>query len=180
MLSGEKDYNFTERGGRILVWQRGVIHMIRHPITGVGIANFSTAEGQMLEEEGIRGAWMAPHNAFLQAGVELGVPGFITFLLLAWHLIRTSWRNARRRDARPVTFALFGAVVGYLVGSFFLSNAFSATIFLLAGLVAVRPLSARSDAPAPAPRPQATRHVASPRRRGGPIKGHPLAGSTGW
>lgn len=181
MLSGEKDYNFTERGGRILVWQRGLVHMIRHPVTGVGIANFSTAEGEMLKEEGIRGAWMAPHNAFLQAGVELGIPGFITFLVLAGSLVTTAWRRARRRDAQPVNLALFGAILGYLAGSFFLSNAFAATIFLFAGLIAARPPTSGTDTAGVARPSRRPRRVAHAGIRGGAVSGgQPMARPVGW
>lgn len=179
MLSGEKDYNFTERGGRILVWQRGLVHMIRHPVTGVGIANFPTAEGEMLKEEGIRGAWMAPHNSYLQAGVELGFPGFITFLVLVGFLLRRSWKAARRRDARPLDFALFGAIVGYLAGSFFLSNAFAATIFLFVGLLAAKHSSNRParDVARPVRQP---RGGAGRRRGEEPVMAHPFASPSGW
>jgi hypothetical protein len=172
MLAGEKDYNFTERGGRLLVWQRGIGYMMANPVTGVGIANFSTAEGESLKQEGTRGAWMAPHNAYLQAGVELGIPGFFTFLLFAGYLVRHAWRTARRRGAQHVDRALLGAIVGYLAGSFFLSNAYSATLFVFAGLVAARIVSS--------PAAPARSRVATRRSDGFRPEGNGLAVPPSW
>ncbi|MGH7926743.1 MAG: O-antigen ligase family protein, partial [Candidatus Binatia bacterium] len=83
LTSPKEDYNWTSPTGRREVFKRGVNYTVRHPLTGLGIENFARAEGTLSDRAiaqardpslpGIK--WSAPHNSFLQAAAELGIPG---------------------------------------------------------------------------------------------------------
>jgi O-antigen ligase len=135
----EKDYNSTSQTGRLQIWSRGIGYMLQNPVFGVGLDNFSTAEGRL---SGIR-YWTAPHNAYVQIGAELGVPGLLCLLGVIGATLGTLRTVDRTRvapgaphAARRLGQALTGAVIGYVVGAFFLSLAYAGMLWALAALAA--------------------------------------------
>ena len=82
ILSPKEDYNYTSKDGRKEIAKRGVGYMLGRPIFGLGIGNFEKAECSISDKArntpagfGIR--CTPPHNSFVQAGAELGVPGLL-------------------------------------------------------------------------------------------------------
>ena len=147
MRNPEEDYNYTETGGRVAIWKRGLGYMAEHPIVGVGLGNFGAAEAFSDRNRARTAAgkgWQtsAAHNSFIQAGVESGVTGLAIFLALLVVSIRAcSWRappNATpaELDELAIARALAGGLVGYCVAGFFLSQAYSPLLYCLLGLVA--------------------------------------------
>jgi len=151
LLNPQADYNWSgnEEGGRMEVWKRGVGYMTMHPLLGVGVSAFPVAEGTIspLAERqrlGIGLKWSAAHNSFVQIGAELGVPGLIVFLWLLWVSRKTLRRFGRLPpgpDGRTVPAAalaqsLTAALLGYCVAGFFLSQAYSAFLYTLFGMIA--------------------------------------------
>jgi O-antigen ligase len=152
LLAPSADYNLTAETGRMQIWQRGMGYLWRNPFFGVGPANFPVAEGVLSpfadrQDYGIGVIWTSPHNAFVQIAVELGVPGlliFLTFLGSIFVLLHRmssageeplSQASRRARGDRPgLAQALTGSLMGFIVGAFFLSMAYSAMLFTLAGL----------------------------------------------
>jgi O-antigen ligase len=99
-----EDYNWQVEAGRKAIWSRGLGYMMQRPIFGLGVGNFGRAEGTISEHarnaiagEGVR--WYAPHNSFIQAGAEMGVPGLALFATLVFGVIVAPIR-ARRRMGR--------------------------------------------------------------------------------
>src|SRR5690606_12304079 len=134
----EADYNTYDYLGRDEVWKRGVRYTIENPVTGVGLGNFDTAEGQVLTSMGQRGKWSAAHSAYIQAFAELGFVGGILFLVLLARTAAVFTRLARNRDptlARPEYIA---ALAGFAVGAVFLSHAY---FWGLIGLLALGALA---------------------------------------
>ena len=156
-LSG--DYNVASEYGRIEVAKRGVGYMLRYPIFGVGIGNFSRAEGTISpiatarQNAGLSVEWIAPHNTFVQVGAEMGVIALAVWMSLLfggtfglWRLRRRiprSWehQSADRRFLREACLFLPGSFVAFGVSSYFLSHAYTPPVYiffaLLAGLVVV-------------------------------------------
>jgi O-antigen ligase len=89
-LSGEQDYNFNARDGRIEIWKRGIGMMLSHPGLGIGVTAFMYANGAMAH------SWMNAHNAFVQIGAELGVGGLVAFTWAILAAFRAGWRIRRR------------------------------------------------------------------------------------
>jgi O-antigen ligase len=80
ILTPEKDYNFTSIDGRTALIKRGLRYMKDYPVFGIGVANFPRAECTIsakiaLLPTGEPLQCRAPHNSYVQAGAELGVPG---------------------------------------------------------------------------------------------------------
>ena len=160
ILAPSKDYNFTSRDGRVEVLQRGFGYMIAYPLFGIGIDNFSKAECTISEKAeqrlfgtGIR--CIAPHNSYVQAGAELGVPGLIVWLFLVFGGITGLVRLRRRlpadwaRGDTEQRFLYNGtnylalALVGFSVTSFFLSFAYMDPIYILSAMIAGLQVSMR-------------------------------------
>lgn len=147
MLNPDQDYNTTSDAGRVKIWGRGLRYMADHPVFGVGASNFQVAEGTIsplakLQERGIGVRWGAAHNSFIQVGAELGVPGllfFLGWLAGVFGSLRRVTRQAARTSAAPIDAArlaqaLVAALVGFLVGAFFLSLPYSDVLYTLGAL----------------------------------------------
>ncbi|HEY8370538.1 MAG TPA: O-antigen ligase family protein [Thermodesulfobacteriota bacterium] len=140
---------------RLTTLRHGVAILLEHPVVGVGLGNFRIAEG---ERHGFVGKWNEAHNAFIQIGAETGWAGLAVYVALALAAVANARAAARRsRDPRLVGTAhgLETALVGFLVGAMFLSQAYTWHFYILLGLaVALRRMAdaeAAGDAPRPVP-----------------------------
>ena len=132
-ITSDADYNHTSESGRLQIWSRGIGYMLDNPVLGVGPGNFQTAEGTLSplaerQQFGIGVRWNAPHNSFVQVGAELGFPGIALYIAV----IVSAFRALRRSAA--LTPALTAALLGFAVGSFFLSLAYSEMLYTLVAL----------------------------------------------
>ena len=154
----EQDYNMTSDVGRVKIWKRGIGYMLDRPLFGVGMRNFQVAEGTIssrarLRERGVGVWWGAAHNSYVQAGAELGMPGVLLLLALLWTAFRGLRRAARRAlrvnpagtDVSRLAQSLMGALIGFAVGAFFLSLAYSDMLYTLLALSVALAKVARSD-----------------------------------
>ena len=140
-----EDYNITSPAGRIEVWKRGLKIMVENPFIGVGIGNFTTAEGISHKDKG--GKWSTAHNSFIQLGAELGIGGLFLFVLLIYNLLKTL-RKIKSIDPSVKTLkdSLEVSLIGYITGGFFLSQAYSMILYLIAGMIiALTCIVKRSD-----------------------------------
>jgi O-antigen ligase len=145
-----QDYNWAGASpeGRMEVWRRGVRYVAGDPFLGVGLANFSLAEGMLSEvnrariERGAGFKWSVAHNTFLEIAVELGLIAFALFLAALISAFRTLHRI---RGAHPledstilwrVAFActLSASLVGFLISGFFVSAGHFSYLYVLLGL----------------------------------------------
>jgi hypothetical protein len=161
ILSPTKDYNFTDVDGRKAVMQRGLGYMAQYPVFGLGIDNFWRAEctiSPKLSSLPVNGPMRCtpPHNTYLQAGAELGVPGLFVWLALVFggifaplrlrKRLPKSWRRGTQsqRFIYGATCFFPVAMVGFAVTSFFVSFAWMDPIYLLAALLTGLYVSAQS------------------------------------
>lgn len=116
-----------------------------HPLTGAGLGQDLLA----LNETRGHATWRSVHNAYLQAAVDLGLPGMLLLLML----LLASFGNARRvRRAAPppgrpndlsvMASGLTVSLLAFTVAAFFHPIAYQFYFFCLAGL-AVALVSAR-------------------------------------
>ena len=167
ILNAHQDYNMTSEEGRLKVWERGIGYLADRPVFGVGMSNFQVAEGTISplarrQERGLAVYWTAPHNTFIQAGAELGVPGLLLFIGLFTTSLASLRRVARRaRSASPpvtdlsrLAQTLMSALVGFAVGAFFLSLAYTDMLYTLVALAIALQKVARADGVRTGPRPR--------------------------
>lgn len=143
IFTPEQDYNTSASGGRIAIWKRGLQLMLENPVLGVGPFVFEVAEGtkHIDESTGTTGKWSAAHNSFIQIGAELGITGLILFVMMLVSSIRSLRRLQRDlpvdSELRWIVYALEVGLYGYIVCGFFISQAYSAALFLMVGLTVV-------------------------------------------
>lgn len=149
LLNPKADYNFSgqSEGGRMEIWKRGIGYMASFPLTGVGAANFGIAEGSISSRARERLAagqgtqQLAPHNSYVMAAAELGIPGLVAFVAIlvtgmrsARRLVRKRFRGAVQRE-QAAAQSLVGSLIGFLVTGFFLSQTYAALLYTLLGLI---------------------------------------------
>jgi O-antigen ligase len=143
-LSTIADINADQTGSATGRWrdtQAAVGLVVRNPIVGAGIGQ------DILAMNETRGAdWTAVHNAFLQYGVDLGVPGLLLFAWLYLSCVKSARLVARRtagdRSRRELGNLAVGVLVSLLafgVAALFHPIAYQFYFFSIGGLaVAVR------------------------------------------
>ncbi len=125
--------------GRILIWKRS-IQLVRDNPLGYGLNNFSSAYGQYVDlidehTEWASQAWKTAHNSFILIVVELGVLGLMTFIFLIYRTYN-NFRKIKKMfppDTDIYRYADFFRIslFGFLVCSFFLSQAYSTILLLI-------------------------------------------------
>jgi putative inorganic carbon (hco3(-)) transporter len=149
-ITDDDDYNLHEITGRKQLWTRGVGYMFARPVLGVGLHNFSVAEGRhpdiVRTIEGGRGVkYGVAHSMWVETGAELGIPGFLAFIGLFVLSIRYLYRYAKlaRRSRAPpelrrageIAATLIGMLVALAVAGTFLSQQYSGMIWGVFGLI---------------------------------------------
>jgi O-antigen ligase len=156
------DYNYNSLDGRRNVAARGIGYMKERPLFGVGISNFQRAECTISDKAkntppgyGVR--CMPPHNSYVQAGAELGVPGLVLWSsiivggivsLRRWgRKLPRKWRHGTE-EQRFLYFAcqyLPVAFVGFGITAYFLTFAWLEPYYVLAALASGTIYCARQE-----------------------------------
>jgi O-antigen ligase len=150
IVNPTSDYNWDAGQGRRQVAKRGMGYMFDHPIFGLGINNFAMQEAMysdyaietLASGHGVK--WSAPHNSWVQAGSETGIPGLILWAALVVgsgvQLIRLrrkmpkAWATAGTTDQRFAYLATLYvpiALLGFVVSATFVSFAWSDQSYVL-------------------------------------------------
>jgi len=162
ILAPKEDYNFSDRDGRKAVMERGIGYMNQYPVFGLGIANFGRAEctiSPKIASLRINGPMkcIAPHNSYVEAGAELGVPGFLIWVSLVFGGIFAPlrlrgrlpklWRRGTESERFIYNATSFFAVamVGFAVTSFFVSFAWMDPLYLMAAFLTGLYVAARAQ-----------------------------------
>lgn len=115
--------------GRVEIWSRALLALQDHPLTGVSVNGFRQVVHQLYPLFGIsRDIDIAhAHNHLLQAGLDLGLPGLISYLaiwILSGGLLLATLRSLIRRGANhhpyySLATGLAGALLaGWIFGLF--------------------------------------------------------------
>lgn len=114
--------NQTNSSGRTDIWEVGVQACPLYCLTGAGWGTFPTVYQQELAstpEARVqpRGSTFEPHNIFILAGIELGLPGLLLLILGLTVSMGSALRLPEALRTAPMA-----ALVATVVSSFFLSN----------------------------------------------------------
>ncbi len=110
---------------RLQTWSVSMRIIAEHPLFGVGPRNILQIYNRYVETETVRVA----HNAYLQMGVDAGLPGLVLFsgiIALSYWRLRRSRKilKARSPDSPLINYSngMEIALIGYLVTAIFLSR----------------------------------------------------------
>ena len=113
--------------GRIEMWSAGLISFKYSPVWGIGFSNFDAINVK------------AAHSSYVECFAELGIVGYVLWLGLLLltlddlRLIHAS-TNEEAADLRKWARAIQVSLIGFLVGSLFLSRAYDVQLFILIAL----------------------------------------------
>lgn len=109
---------------RLFAWDTANRMFITHPVNGVGAGNYEIAsppfwtEAEQVRFARYRRAMYQPHNEYLEAAAETGVPGIFCLLGLVSIALAQAWSGIRRN---PTLYGgLFIALVATSLDAFFL------------------------------------------------------------
>lgn len=115
--------------GRLAIWRVSLILATQHPLTGIGFQATALPEVVLRVDPTVTPR--AVHNSYLEVLVEAGIFAFLCHVVLiaATALYLRRVRRLTRdlpawRWARDLAGLLQASLVGYMVGSFFISFAF--------------------------------------------------------
>lgn len=115
---------------RTAVLKRSFWVSLRYPLFGVGIGNFHHKS----EHE------LATHNAYTQVSSEMGMGAFVVYLIFLIYPLRRlrliekqSYEKPEQRRFYYLSIGLQGALVGYMVASFFGAVAYQWYVYYLVG-----------------------------------------------
>jgi O-antigen ligase len=137
----EGDYNMKEdvQASRMLIWRRDLALAVRRPI-GYGMGTSIAVDGLLGG-----GQYRTAHNSLIEVFVELGVLGLAIYLTAYYRVWRGLAAVSRGHAALPVedsgqlvlqARALSIAFAGNFAVGFFLSQAYSGTLWMLVAVCA--------------------------------------------
>jgi putative inorganic carbon (HCO3(-)) transporter len=109
----------TSLEGRLELWSRGLWAVADFPLTGTGMNLFRRLVWRLYPLfHFATGRDMGhAHNAFIQAALDLGLPGLISYLALLGGTLAAGWRAYRRSQDRFTRLAALGGAVGLAVNA---------------------------------------------------------------
>ncbi len=136
--------NYEEDGtasSRITLWKAGLSMLADHPLTGIGINNFSPNWLSKYRPSGVGGASVV-HNIFLQAASELGLGGLVVVVAVLILIFRRNQETRRIcREANlnepwltNFSLALDCSLIGFIVHGFFLTVLYYPHLYIIAAL----------------------------------------------
>jgi O-antigen ligase len=158
----------TSSSARMQLLRKSIRYTLQHPLFGVGPGLFVVAEDAEARAAGLRhGTWQGTHNSYTQVSSEMGIPGFIFYVLVIFLSLRTTNRIYRKtrgdprvQDIANIAVCLNYVLVVYAVTVFFDYIAYTSMLSVFAGLAAVLGRTAQEEiarrtgaAPEPVPVP---------------------------
>ncbi|MCX6826814.1 MAG: O-antigen ligase family protein [candidate division Zixibacteria bacterium] len=132
---------------RVKAWKDGLELFVTHPLTGVGAGAFAWARVERF------GAYLQPHNLYIQVLTELGFIGTFVFIMLMTDIFKINRRIIKIVQTRgspnallePFASATIISCLSLLVTGMFAHSAYRYTWYLLAALTVVSQQFARKE-----------------------------------
>jgi hypothetical protein len=114
--------------GRADAWGTGLSSFLQYPVFGIGYGNIQQVTGNIVA-----------HNSYIHVLTELGLVGYIPWLLLIYITMVHLWRAIRNtKNLNPLVHgrlvALFSGFAGFLTSMYFLSRSYIVVLYLIEAL----------------------------------------------
>ena len=119
--------------GRLDAWTAGLTMFVQHPLTGVGLNQFTVHHR------------LDAHNAYIKVAAETGLAGLFAFLMLVFLSLRNALNVSRLASRvthpteRALARSLFPALVGMFTSAFFLTQSWLWFIYIMMAISAAAP-----------------------------------------
>jgi O-antigen ligase len=124
-------------------WRAGFKMIQNHPLTGIGLGNFSAYSNMFIFGVGRRHGIAC--NTFLELTAELGFPGVLAYCMILWGALRSAGRlraeGKKRKDLSLLYTgeAMQAGLLGFIAGAMFLSAEYQKPLWVIVALAAAVP-----------------------------------------
>lgn len=107
----------TSWAGRVELWSRGLWGIADYPLTGMGMNMFRRSVWDLYPLFEFPPGYDVghAHNLYLQAALDLGLPGLICYLALMGGGVALGWQSYRRSPERLARLVGLGAAAGLAI-----------------------------------------------------------------
>lgn len=157
-LAARQRVTSGDTSGRSTIWEIALRVFDDHPVLGVGNDNFILVESKYLNQPGAIPSALfivtepkVTHDMFLEAAVDLGIPGLLTLLAVLGTLLTAVGRAARIFERigdvqlELMSRAVLLAIVAVLVSDLFVSGEYGKYMWLLLAVCPVLLTFARRE-----------------------------------
>ncbi len=148
-LTGGQESALLSGEARRELLEEGIGLAVHHPIFGVGPGVYEAAAAEVAKSEGRRAKWHETHNTFVQVAAEDGFPGLVWYGLAILYCLKKTYSLYRKTRNYPqlailskMSYCLFMALVCWMMGAAFDSEAYRLEFPLLAALTCAFVLAA--------------------------------------
>ena len=113
---------------------------LKHPLVGSGFGVYSVVNATEKENKGEHATWQVTHNMYTQISSEIGLPGFILYMVGVASSIRALLRvrkiartNPNARELGAIASAILCSWAMFLFNGFFTSMALDFMLYILTG-----------------------------------------------
>jgi len=129
--AGASQEALESSAARQYLLKQSILYTLKHPLFGVGMAQFSNFEGGETKLLGAHGYWHETHNTYTQVSSECGIPALALYaaaILSTFLLMHRTYRQACKRpeceDIRIATFCIMLAMAAFCTAITFLNFAY--------------------------------------------------------
>ncbi len=174
ILKSTRDANTTDNAASAMessnarseLLRHSLILTKRHPIFGVGLAQFAPQSADLFIAEGQSALWFTSHDIYGLISSEVGLPGLIFYLVLIFVCFRDLYRLSKISTQTPelqsianMAYCLMLSLVTFVICGIFSTAAYTFQLPLIAALTAALIRIAKPYVVAIAPVPQAPAFV---------------------
>lgn len=134
-----------ELGSRIRwdFWKAGLTMIQNHPITGIGLGNFTAYSNMFIAGAGRRHGMAC--NTLLEVAAELGIPGLLAYCMILWGSLRSAGKlRSEGKKSKSVLLLYTGeamqtGLLGFIAGAMFVSAEYQKPFWVIVALAATLP-----------------------------------------
>ncbi len=134
-----------ELGSRIRweFWKAGWRMIQNHPVTGIGLGNFTAFSNMVIAGAGRRHGIAC--NTLLELTAELGIPGVLAYCMILWGALmsagklRAEGKKSKNMSVLYTGEAMQSGLLGFIAGAMFVSAEYQKPFWLIVALAAAVP-----------------------------------------